>query len=214
MTGKSSFLITLVALLVFPAFLQAQKRTDLKDIAESASYKRISRLTYKEDLQRYRGKWVKHGQNYTKLFKHKAAIQLVDAWLDTPDIVLRELRSQARTIGKFIHLGRTYESTNRKEILFDVFIPHPRHVMEAEYKLIDPFRGLQPPALRTETIEEIYVQEHQAFIYELKNKRCSVFMKMAKGSILNISGECTETEDMITLANSLSIDRFNQMMNS
>lgn len=187
---------------------------DLRDIAASSSYKRMTRMTYSQELLRYRGHWTENGEHYSQIFADKGAAKLLGTWLGTSDPTYKMLSDRARAIGTFILLSRTYESSHGREMDLNVLVPHPRHALEAEMGLLKEFQAFEPPMLPVEAKEELRIQNYKGFLFEKKDKRCAVFMKMSRGSIINIDGECSEKDDMIKLANMLSLDRYERMLNS
>jgi len=200
------------ALLSLPAAVASAE--DLRDIENAASFRRIERLTHIDSFTRYQGGWTKPGENYSQLFAHDSAILLLNAWLGTSEPVLKVVRERTQTVGDYTLLGRTYESENGKEIYLDVLVPHPRHLMEAEMGLLKDFQSYEPPSLPIESKEEVKIRRWKGSFYEKKDGRCSLLMKMSKGSIINIESACSERADMIRLAEKLSLERYETMMNS
>jgi len=101
-------------------------------------------------------------------------------------------------------------------VFVKIYVPHPRHLNEANLNLIPVFSALRKPPVPDAQAEKIKIRGFETTLYQYKDKdavNCSMTIELNQGSLLNISSEsCENSKRVIEFARSLDIPRLNRKL--
>jgi hypothetical protein len=172
----------------------------------------MERQINKEVMNLTSCKWGEAHTSYARLFCEAKGdgAELLKEWLQLLNTRYRCPYSKQRNLGIWIELTRSCISSDEKVVDVLLMVPHPRHLEEVN--LIKEFKALEPPSLPVESAEAISIQNLPAKLYHRKDAKCTLLIKLNKGTVLNFETQCSSTDHMINLANSLSVHLLNNKL--
>ena len=121
------------------------------------------------------------------------------------------------SIRKPDHILAIMPLSNNKRIEVEVLIivPHPNTWPLVDTNVLPLIRQYGPPVLEVAMEKDIKLKGATGKYYEAKNGSCSVVVKLAQRSLLNVSTkECKDSSTLIDVAQQLDLDRLNRKLDS
>lgn len=210
---KRLFPILFLALLISDSNLVlSETTTDLKDSKIIDKFERDSDF---QKRRQFSDTWLPKGKNYSRLFSQAGGHDLIHSWVNLATTKFKSVDEFSRITDEYVYATKDIVSAESEhKFQLEIYVPHPRYETMARHNLVKDLAKLEPPELKVEYTEDIVIQGYQAQLHKQDENTCSILIKLEKEARVNLSGLCVYNDEMSTLANQLSLRRFNEKLTS
>lgn len=194
----------------FPA-----QASDLEEIIKSQEIKKYDLQSQKSVHHLTSKRYLDPEANFSQIFLNTDGPKLINLWFSVP--ATGEYRTglqQKFYRTEYVQTIREYLTRADANLRVEVLVPHPRSRETARFGLVEDFALRSPPKLTVEFTEDISISGHPGKLYTLPDGNCQINLNLDKATLVVFSSECKNNDDLISLANKFSYQRFLMKLNT
>lgn len=156
----------------------------------------------------YGPKWFNVNSNYYKVFASQNGGEHLIDWLGYSIDGFVGSRASTQRKLELVKAQRVFSANGGGEVELEVFVPHPRFHLMAEYNLLEEYQSRRQPRSLGKLLEEFTIESLPARIYQTERGNCVGLLDLPLHSFLYLNAKsCTQRDAIRTLLKKFDIAR-------